>query len=73
MHLVRSLEQFFETAEAEDANSSGGEAWLADPNVMLTVDVSVLRVTLLQQLVHLVSLVHDVEVGDLPPSEGQHV
>ena len=73
MLLCASIEKFAKAAEAEDAHASCCEGRFADPNVVLAVDCAVLWVLLFEFLVHLVSLVHNIQVGYLPPTELQDV
>ena len=56
--------------EAEDTDTSGCEAWFADPDVFLSIDSTVLGILSLEVFVELVGLIHDVEVWNLPTSEG---
>jgi hypothetical protein len=72
-HFVGAFKQLSETAETIDANSSRCKARLAYPNVLTPIYLAVLLVLTLQLFVHLVGLVHDIEIGDLPSSELEHI
>ena len=70
-HLLfrTAIKEFSKTSEAENAHASCCEGRFADPNVVLAVDCAILWVLLFELLVHLVSLVHYIQVGYLPPTE----
>ena len=71
--LVCPAEHLTETTEAEYSNTSGSEARLAYPDVVRAVDVTVLVVAPLQFFVHLVCLIHDIHVWDLPSPELENI
>ena len=64
-----AIKEFSKTSETENANASCCEGRFTDPNVVLAVDCAVLWVLLFELLMHLVSLVHHIQVGYLPPAE----
>ena len=68
--LERSGEDVTQMLEAEDADTSGCEARFADPDVFLAINPTILGVLSLEVFVELVGLIHDVEVWNLPSSEG---
>ena len=68
--LERSREDVAQMLEAEDTDASGCEARFADPDVFLSIDSTVLGVLPLEVFVELVCLIHDVEIWNLPTSEG---
>ena len=69
MLLRRSIEQFTQAAETENSDAARSETRLADPDIVCAVDCAILRVPGLQFLMHLVGLVHHVDIGDLPSAE----
>ena len=68
--LERSGEDITQMLEAEDTDTSGCEARFADPDVFLAIDPTILGVLSLEVFVELVGLIHNVEVWNLPTSEG---
>ncbi len=67
--LCLAIEQLTESSEAKNADASSSEAWLADPDVVRSVDRTVLWVHFFKFLVHLVGLIHNVDIRDLPAFE----
>ena len=72
MLLVLSFEGIFKIFKAKYSDAACGEAWFANPYIIFAVDPTILRVLLLQLCVHLVGLVHHIQVGNLPTSEVQN-
>ena len=70
-HMLLHLagEEFSKRFKAEDSDSSCRETWLADPYVLLAVNRAVLWIQTLQFLVHLVGLIHHINIRDFPPAE----
>ena len=71
--LERSREDVTQMLEAEDTDTSGCEAWFADPDVFLSIYPTVLGILSLEVFVELVGLIHDVEVWNLPTSESRQL
>ena len=71
--FARAIKQLDLFVEAEYSDASCIITWLADPNVVFTIDRSVLGVNLQELSVYFAYLVHDVEVGDLPTTDVREV
>ena len=69
---VATVEEISEVAEAKDPHASRRVTWLANPDILTAIDLGILWIALLESLVNLVSLVHDVSVGHLPPMKLQN-
>lgn len=71
--LVLASEELSKPPKAENTDSSCRETGLTNPHVLCPIDICILRVAPLQLLVHLVGLVHHVEVRYLPSAESEHI
>ena len=73
MLLCLAIEELTEAAKAEDANAASRKTRFAYPHVVGPIYLAILRIFHFKLFVHLVGLVHDVDVGDLPAAKLQHV
>lgn len=71
--LVLPSEKLAKSPETKNTDSPSRETWFADPNVFCSIDACILGVTFLELFVHFVGLVHDVQIGNFPPSEAEHI